>query len=163
MNTLVPKDFSPPKFLETSKMRLRCLTVNDVVKDYDAVMSSMRHLQKTIPFGPEHNWPTIELTFEQDLIDLGWHQKEFQKNSSFAYTVMSLDETKCLGCVYIYPSLNARYDAKIVLWAREDEVENGLDEHLFENVKKWITEEWPFKNPGYPGRLVTWEQWQLLV
>lgn len=67
------------------------LTVNDVVKDYNAVMTSIEHLQKTKPFGPDHKWPTKDLTFEQDLIDLGWHQKEFQRKTSFACTVMSLE------------------------------------------------------------------------
>jgi len=75
----VPGDFSVPKGLETDRFRLRMLTINDVKKDYDAVMTSIEHLQKTKPFGPTHEWPTEDLTYEQDLIDLGWHQKEFQK------------------------------------------------------------------------------------
>jgi hypothetical protein len=135
------------------------LTVNDVVKDYDAVMTSIGHLQKTMPFGPDHPWPAIGLTFEQDLIDLGWHQKEFQKKTSFAYTVMSLDEKTCLGCVYIYPSPNAGYDAEIVMWVRQSEVKNGLDEYLFCAVKQWVLTRWPFKNPGYPGRDIDWQTW----
>lgn len=79
MKTLVPKDFYVPEVFETDKIRLRMLTVNDVAKDFDAVMTSIEYLQKTKPFGPESKWPTKELTFEQDLIDLGWHQKEFQR------------------------------------------------------------------------------------
>ncbi|GAI05904.1 unnamed protein product, partial [marine sediment metagenome] len=59
------------------------------------------------------------------LIDLGWHQKEFQRKTSFAYTVMGLDEKECLGCMYIYPSSNSEYDAEIVMWVRQSEVENG--------------------------------------
>jgi hypothetical protein len=116
------------------------LTVNDLVKDYDAVMTSIEHLQKTKPFGPEHNWPSKDLTLEQDLIDLGWHQKEFQRRSSFAYTVMSLDESQCLGCVFIDPSPNKIYDAEIIIWVRQSEIENGLDDHLFKFVKKWTVE-----------------------
>jgi len=157
---LVQRDFKIPEFLETDKLRLRMLAVTDVVKDYDAVMTSIEHLQKTIPFGPDHKWPTKELTFEQDLIDLGWHQKEFQRRSSFAYTVMSLDEAKCLGCLYIYPSSNPKYDAEIILWVRQSEVKDGLDEHLFSAVKRWMKDKWPFKNPGYPGRDVGWKAWK---
>jgi hypothetical protein len=97
----VAPDFEIPQVLETDKFRLRMLTVNDVVKDYDAVMTSVDHLKGV--FGPHSNWPSKELTFEQDLIDLGWHQKEFQRRTSFAYTVMNLKESKCLGCVYIAP------------------------------------------------------------
>lgn len=39
------RDFKIPDVLETDKFRLRMLTVNDVVKDYDAVMTSVDHLQ----------------------------------------------------------------------------------------------------------------------
>lgn len=159
MTNLVPEEFQIPAVIETEKIRLRMLTVNDVVKDYDAVMTSINHLQRTIPFWPEHKWPTQALTFEQDLIDLGWHQKEFQRRSSFAYTVMNLDESQCLGCMYIYPASNATYDAEIVMWVRESELKNNLDEHLFTTVKNWISKEWPFKNPGFPWRDISWEKW----
>ena len=101
----VDTDFNVPKTLETERFRLRMLTVNDVVKDYDAVMTSIDHLQGA--FGPDSKWPSKELTREQDLIDLGWHQKEFQKRSSFAYTVMSPDESVCTGCVYMSPPRTA--------------------------------------------------------
>ena len=160
MNELIPKKFLVPKVLETDKFRLRILTIRDVDLDYEAVMSSIRHLQQTQPFGPDHKWPTKELTREQDLIDLGWHQKEFQNRTSFAYTVMSLDENTCLGCLYIYPSPNAEYDAMIMMWARESN--KNLDENLFSTVKNWVKSEWPFKNPGYPGREINWEDWKYL-
>ena len=50
-NPFVPGDFEVPATLETEEFRLRMLTVNDVVKDYDAVMTSVEHL-KTI-------WPGV--------------------------------------------------------------------------------------------------------
>ena len=156
---IVPDNFIVPRSLETDRMRLRFLSVNDVIKDYDAVMSSLNYLQRTQPFGPEHKWPTKELTLEQDLIDLGWHQKEFQKKSSFAYTVMSLDEKICLGCLYIYPSEKSMYDVMVMMWVRESEALSGLDDHLFETVKKWFVEKWPFGKVAYPGREITWEAW----
>ena len=150
-----------PDVLETDRVRLRMLTIQDVEKDYEAVMSSIGHLQNTKPFGPDHNWPREDLTFEQDLIDLGWHQKEFQKRSSFAYTVTDLDETRCLGCVYIYPSKNPRFDASVILWVRESEVKAGLDDHLYREVKTWISESWPFKHPAFPGREIPWDTWKV--
>ena len=111
---LVPDDFQVPELSESERLRLRMLTVNDVDKDYDAVKTSITRLQGV--FGPESKWPSEELTREQDLIDLGWHQKEFQKRSSFAYTVMSPDESECTGCVYIYPSPNSVHDSMIIMW-----------------------------------------------
>lgn len=126
------------------------LTVNDVVKDYDAVMSSIDHLQGV--FGERSSWPSPDLTLEQDLIDLGWHQKEFQTRSSFAYTVMNLDESQCLGCMYIFPSRDEANEADIFCWVRKSEYDKGLDEELFTTVKSWVTETWPFRNVRYPGR-----------
>lgn len=126
------------------------LTVNDVVKDYDAVMTSIDHLQGV--FGERSNWPSPDLTLEQDLIDLGWHQKEFQKRSSFAYTVMSLDETECLGCMYIFPSLDEQYEADVICWVRKSEVPKGLDRILFETIRNWVSKDWPFQKVRYPGR-----------
>jgi hypothetical protein len=126
------------------------LTVNDVVKDYDAVMSSLEHLQRQNVFGG--TWPKSTLTLEQDLIDLGWHQKEFQTRRSFAYTVMSLDESECLGCVYILPTEKPDVDAVVYLWVRQSEYEKGMDPVLFAAVKDWITERWPFRVVEYPRR-----------
>jgi len=53
-------------------------------KDYDAVMSSAEHLRSV---WPDSGWPG-GLTLEEDLIDLGWHQKEFVIRLSFAYTLV---------------------------------------------------------------------------
>ena len=85
---LVPDDFVVPLVLETAEFRLRPLTVNDLVKDYEAVMESVDHFTGLLsPSSPR----PAGLTLEDDLIDLGWHQKEFRRRTSFAYTMMSLD------------------------------------------------------------------------
>ena len=158
-DTFVPADFQIPELLETKKFRIRPLTINDVVKDYDAVMSSLDHLQGV--FGPYSTWPSPDLTLEQDLIDLGWHQKEFQNRTSFAYTVVSLDEERVLGCLYIDPANRDDFDATLIMWVRADIVDDGYDECLFKTVKEWIANEWPFQKPGYPGRTINWNEWFL--
>jgi hypothetical protein len=154
----VPRDYEVPKSLETADFRLRMLTVNDVVKDYEAVMSSVDHC-KTV--WPGSKWPT-GLTLEQNLIDLGWHQKEFQTRRSFAYTVVRPDESKVLGCVYILPTRKPGYDAEVYLWARQSELEGGLEGRLHSTVKDWITTRWPFGSVAYPGREVAWAIWKAL-
>jgi len=155
----VPADFVVPDSLENEHFRIRMLSINDVVKDYDAVMSSIDHLKKMFPTS---SWPSPDLSFEQDLIDLGWHQKEFQRRSSFAYTVVSLDESEVLGCLYINPTTKTDYDVSISMWVRASEVENGLDPILFETVKTWISKEWPFQKVAYPGREIPWNEWSSL-
>lgn len=154
----VPADFAIPERLETKEFRLRMLTVNDVVKDYDAVMTSVEHLKTVWPGG---DWPE-GLTFEQDLIDLGWHQKEFQRRRSFAYTVVTPSESLVTGCVYINPTPKRGYDAVVYLWARRSELAGGLETRLYSAVREWIAKEWPFKKVAYPGRDIDWETWRAI-
>tara|TARA_Y100001970_G_C14069344_1_gene768503 strand:+ start:662 stop:1153 length:492 start_codon:yes stop_codon:yes gene_type:complete len=160
MNKFVPNSATIPSGIVTEDFKIRILTVNDLVKDYDAVMSSIDHLKGV--FGPNSSWPSEDLTLEQDLVDLGWHQKEFEVKSSFAYTVMNPDESKCIGCIYIDPSEKVGYDAKTIFWVRKSEFENGIDEKLFSIVKSWLSKEWWFRSVAFPGRLIDWEHWNAL-
>ena len=102
----------------------------------------------------ERGWPE-GLTRDQNLIDLGWHQKEFQRRRSFAYTVVVLDESRVLGCVYIYPTRKKGFDAEIYLWARQSELASGMEEDLYKAVSAWVGEKWPFQAPVYPGRSIS--------
>jgi hypothetical protein len=160
-NLFVPKNFEIPEVFETDRFRLRMLSVNDVEKDYEAVIESRELLQAM--FGG--TWPRVGFTLEENLADLGRHQQEFLDREAFAYTVVSLDETKVLGCLYINPpqkySDNPEFveywkrtdsDAIIYMWVRQTEYDKGLDKILFNTVKDWISTVWPFKKVGYPGR-----------
>ncbi|HCM72936.1 MAG TPA: hypothetical protein PLS15_05075 [Fimbriimonadaceae bacterium] len=157
MPPFVPSDFCVPDTLATSEFRLRMLTVNDVVKDYDAVMSSVEHC-RTIWGG---KWPE-GLTLEQNLIDLGWHQKEFQIRRSFAYTVVAPDESMVLGCVYLLPASKAGYDAEVFLWIRQSHLQSGMEDRLFDAVRQWVAADWPFKAVAYPGRSISLADWKNL-
>ena len=152
----VRTDFTVPEVFETAEFRLRMLTVNDVVKDYDAVMTSVDHLKTIWPGG---KWPE-GLTLEQNLIDLGWHQKEFQTRRSFAYTVVNPSGSMVVGCVYIDPTNRSGYDAVVYLWARQSELAGGLETRLYDAVKNWIAKEWPFKTVAFPGRDIAWDAWR---
>ena len=160
MKNFVPDDFIVPLKLERQEFILRPLTVNDVVKDYDAVMTSLEHLKGI--FGPKSSWPQPGLTLEQDLIDLGWHQKEFQTRRSFAYTVVNPHETEVLGCVYLLPTQKRGYDAEVYLWARQRELASGLEDRLFAATRAWLAAHWPFQAVAYPGRDLSLAAWQAL-
>lgn len=153
----VPKEFSVPQGFGTEEFHLRMLSVNDVVKDFDAVMSSVEHC-KTIWGG---NWPE-GLTLEQNLVDLGWHQKEFQTRRSFAYTVVNSKETMVLGCVYILPTTKKGFDAEVYLWIRQSHLACGMEIRLFEAVKQWLMSAWPFKSISYPGRSISLTDWKAI-
>ena len=136
---LVGDDFLLPERLEGDGFCLRPLTIHDLLRDYEAVVSSCEHLQS---LDPGSSWPG-GLTLEQNLIDLGWHEKEFQRRSSFAYTVVDTDDVRTLGCVYIYPSAQAGCDAEVFLWARQSELANNLETRLLEAVRHWMTDPKP--------------------
>jgi len=154
----VPPDFQIPQTLETPEFRLRMLAIHDAVKDYDAVMTSAAHLRQLYPHG---SWPA-GLTLEQNLIELAWHHHEFQRRSSFAYTVVTPAEDRVLGCVYINPTPKRAHDAVVHSWARESELVGGLEDRLFAAVRDWVAKEWPFKRVAYPGRDLSWEAYQAL-
>jgi hypothetical protein len=159
MNKFVPADALIPEGLVTHNFKARMLTIHDLVKDYDAVMSSAQHLKGL--FGTHDTWPE-GLTLEDDLVDLGWHQREFKLRRSFAYTVMSLDETKCLGCFYIEPSEKVAFEARVILWVRQSELDTGLEQQLERAVKQWLKDQWWFSTIAFPGRDLTWSQWDAL-
>ena len=151
----IPDGFEVPATLEPNEYRLRMLSIDDVEMDYEAVMSSVEHLSQV---WPDSNLPE-GLTLEQNLIDLAWHQKEFQRRTSFAYTMVTLDEKKVIGCGYFYPTSKLGYDTEAFMWIRESELTSGLDSRLFEAVRIWLKDDWPFEAPAFPGRLISWEDW----
>jgi hypothetical protein len=110
--------------------------VNDVVKDFEAINA------RVAPDGRDDPWS--ETTLEENLVDLGWHQKEFELRRSFAYTVVTPDESRVLGCVYLYPSDEA--DVEVRLWVRREAWDEGLDPLLEQAVREWLAEQWPFRS-----------------
>ena len=94
---MVPESFIVPCTYETDAYILLPLTVNNLIKDYDAVMASVKHLKGLM--GDADDWP-VGLTIEENLIDLGWHQREFTLKHSFAYSVMSLNREVCFECTF---------------------------------------------------------------
>lgn len=152
---LVPPGFHVPERLTGNGYYLRMLSIDDVEKDFEAVMESAGRLKGLLD--PESSWPE-GLTKKEDMIDLAWHQREFTLRHSFAYTVMSADESKCLGCMYIFPSKNAAFDAAVFYWAREASNANAIDQELGILIRTWLAEVWPFKAVAFPGRDTPWDQ-----
>jgi RimJ/RimL family protein N-acetyltransferase len=144
----VPPNFEVPRSYETEFFRLRTLTKADVDKDYEAVMASAEVLRAM--FG--NGWPSQDFSHSENLEDLAEHEQEFEDRIAFAYTVRSLDEQQCLGCVYINPPRDYPTNARIYLWARPDTHEQGLEVTLFREVKAWLEKAWPFERVLFPGR-----------
>lgn len=132
---LVPEDFEVPETLEHPRFRLRKLTIHDVDKDLEAIH------ERVLSDGTPDPW--LETTRDENLVDLGWHQKEFEMRRSFAYTVVAPDESRVLGCVYLYP--DDELDVDVRMWVRRDAWEAGLDPELEQAVREWLDAKWPFE------------------
>ena len=116
------------------------------------VMSNIEHLRKT-PTPPMcGDWPNPNLTLKENLKDLKWHEEKNKSKEVFTFTVMNLDESECLGCVYFFPTKIKDYDVEIYFWVTKKEYDKGLEKELFSTLKIWIKKEWPFKKIIFPNR-----------
>lgn len=157
--SLVPSGFVVPEGLAFGRCRMRMLTIDDVEKDYEAVIASRERLKGLLD--PDSRWPE-GLTQKENLIDLGWHQREFTLRNSFAYTVMAADEGLCLGCAYIFPSDAPDYDALVFYWVRAGFDADARDRELGRELRRWLVDAWPFRNIAFPGRDISWADFQRL-
>ncbi len=151
---MLPRDFEIPAAPATPEFKLTPLRVDHAVLDYEAVMSSRERLWTM--FGAGWGWPRADMTLMQDLVDLGWHQKEFQLRRSFSWAVLSPDERSVLGCCYLDPTERAGFDAEALYWARSDRVASGLEERLGGTFRAWLAAQWPLPKIAFPGREVAW-------
>lgn len=150
---LVAKDFQVPEKLQTENFIIRKLCFSDAELDYKAVMSSVDIIKQT----RGGDWPTRELSFLDDQIDLAWHQREFENKSSFTYTVISLDESECLGCLYLYQpcfrsDLSKGADVDVSFWVTQKAYDAGLYPVLYKTLDNWLKSFWPFKKIVYSNK-----------
>jgi len=137
------ENYQIPTKLTHSKFIARKLCATDNELDYAAWHSSIDLIRRT----RGGNWPTAEMTKEENMIDLSWHQREFEYKSSFAFTVMNLDESECLGCFYIYPfgegmsstiKPESGYDIEVSWWVTQKMFDLGFYKELEKFVKDFI-------------------------
>ncbi len=142
------KSFTPPVPLKTDRLRLEPLDPEHAQLDHAALMSSREHLRKTLHWG---DWPTADMTVAANRADLERHKAEFDRREAYAYTVLSLDGTRCVGCVYLKPLGQSKPRAAMVAyWVVADELPNDLDHHLVEALLEWLGKEWPLDNVVLP-------------
>lgn len=139
-NWEVPHEYSLGTF------GLRALSVDDLERDYSAVIESAADIKAA---NPSLNWPD-GLTREKNLIDLAWHQKEFQTKRSFAWVIEDADGAY-LGCLYIYPSIAGDRSADVSWWWRIGA--NADDREFRAHVLAWVSgSDWPALDFNLPDR-----------
>jgi hypothetical protein len=156
----VPEDFHVPMSHQTSTYKLVPLGPKYARQDFDAYMGSIEHLQKTFTFSTR--WPHAGLTMADAVKDVEGEQERFQSRRSFTYAVLTIDESKELGCVYISPSPKQGYDAQIRMWVIREQFDKGFEAELLAEVKKWMSASWPFRSIAYLGHGISREEYRAL-
>lgn len=141
--------FEAPRVLVTPSARLEPLGPQHAELDHAAFMSSREHLHATLHWG---SWPRENTTVEENRGDLERHAKEFTDHEAYAYTVLSHDGERCLGCVYIDagPTEGEAYSARVAYWVVADELANDLDAELVASLLTWFETAWPFATVTMP-------------
>lgn len=116
---------------------LRALTIADLDRDYAAVIESAADIKAA---NPGSTWPD-GLTREKNLIDLAWHQREFEARRSFAWVIEDAG-ADYLGCLYVYPSIAGEQSADVVWWWRTGR--GGASQMFREELQAWLASaDWP--------------------
>ena len=117
--------------------RLKALTIADLERDFSAVMESAVEIKAA---NPGSTWPD-GLTREKNLIDLAWHQREFEARRSFAWVIEDAGG-EYLGCLYVYPSIAGERSADVVWWWRTGTVVSR--QSFREYLQAWLSDgSWP--------------------
>ncbi|MFF0155258.1 GNAT family N-acetyltransferase [Micromonospora sp. NPDC005203] len=158
----LPDDFVHPVHVPVpdSSLHLRPIRQADTALDYPAVMGSRERLWEI--FGPAWAWPPETMTYDEDRTDLLRHEKEIAAHQSFNYALFDEAETALFGCVYIDPPERVGADGEISWWVVDDLVGSAAERALDALVPQWIATEWPFRQPRYLGRNISWPDWLAL-
>lgn len=131
------RDRSIPAVHRLGDCTLRALSVNDLERDFSAVMESAAGIKAA---NPGSSWPD-GLTKERNLIDLAWHQREFEARRSFAWVIEDGDGAY-LGCLYVYPSIAGEQTADVAWWWRTGVVHSTRS--FREQLAQWLASDvWP--------------------
>ncbi|MDQ7993317.1 MAG: GNAT family N-acetyltransferase, partial [Propionicimonas sp.] len=143
-----------------SAHHLRPIRAADVDLDLPAVMGSQPRLWSI--YGEAWGWPPSDLTRAEDEADLARHEAEIARHESFNYALLDAAESELVGCVYIDPPEKPGADAEISWWVRDEHAGSELEAALDALVPAWIARAWPFDEPRYIGRDLTWQEWLAL-
>lgn len=144
----VPSEFDAPSAFAGPGFRLEPLGPEHNERDHEAWMSSVDHIRATPGFSVEEekDWP-VPMSLERNLEDLVMHARHFEERRGFTYSILDGDEV--VGCIYIYPARDPRYDADISNWVTAGRADQ--DQSIRQTLSAWIHRDWPFDAPNYFG------------
>ncbi len=145
-------DFPIPSHLRTPDFTLHPLTPRYAAIDYEAYIAS----PNVIDLHSVGRWQIEGYTLEENQRATAWHAAAHQRRESFAFILLTPDETRGLGCVYfnpLLPRLINQADAiatdindhttMVTFWIREGE-EKRLSFPVVQVVEAWLHQEWHF-------------------
>lgn len=147
-SSFVPDDFRVPDGFVMEEFKVRPIRASDAQMDYEAVMESVDIIHAALL---SDAWPPPGFTLEQDMEQLARKERMFERRRSFTYAVLSPDESRVLGSVYINRGVKGP-DAAVFMWVRKDAFDRGMDPALERAVRQWVDRAWPFEWVVYPGR-----------
>ena len=148
----LPAGYAAPSELRYEDVRARALGREDLRDDVRGINASIELIQRTRGGG----WPTEPVTEEFNYVDLVWHELEFREGYSFSYAVYD-DAGGYLGCCYLYPmgrrtALTEEllaHDVDVSWWVTPDAYERGYYVTLYDALRNWVTDAFPFRHPYY--------------
>jgi hypothetical protein len=152
---VIPPGYHPPTDLSDGDLRARALSRADLLDDVRGINAGIELIQRTRGGG----WPTEPVTEEYNYADLVWHEVEFRERFSFSYAVYDA-EGGYLGCCYLYPMgrrtpLTAEllaHDVDVSWWVTPQAYERGYYTKLYKALRRWLADDFPFRNPHYSNR-----------
>lgn len=150
-----------PTALRTGEFLLRPIVAEDAVMDHDALMETRDHLR----LWEQSTWPADDFTAAANRRDLTDLEERHAAHRAFTYTVLDPAGTRCLGCVYVFPTTATflarsritpvgddgwdEVEAVVFFWVRLSRLALGLDERLLAALRAWFREEWKLETTVY--------------
>ncbi|MDB6372223.1 N-acetyltransferase [Photorhabdus bodei] len=152
---IVPDEFDVPLLVYGNGFILQPLSPKYANIDYEAVMESRPILKDIF----SDDWPDDIKSWEDNLRYIEEDYSDFQQRIGFSYIILDPSESRCLGCVYIFPSLFEGYDVAIYYWLHINILNSALAYEIETFIRKWVQEHWCIPHPAYPGRDIPWPEW----
>lgn len=159
---LVPDWFEIPAKIEFDDLVLIPVTARHWVQDHDAVVSTLDYLHGEGMNPGQIVHSDVASTPKFGWMDACWLDRHWQRKTAVCYGLMTADESRELGCLYVFPTYKQGYDADVFAWVRTGERKLGLGEKLYRFAEEWVPRVWPLKTVSWPGRNISWADWYAL-
>ncbi len=148
-----PEDAPIPERYENEEFVLRPLNETHVKLDHAALMVSKEMLRTW----SGSTWPTDDFSVEENLEDMHMHYGEHLERIAFTYTMLTPNESECLGCVYIQPFARllesnpgidefiSDYSTRVAFWVKSPRLADGLDKRFLAALRQWLADDWAFE------------------